>query len=639
MLAMRRAGAFARLLVPIVLLAGCATAHGACIESPDPAIRGLLALAAADPNKALERTAVMLRDATVAKAPALELAWLHAVRAQAYSLLELDGDARAAAAEGLKLVPDLRQPVHLALFFTDAENVYDAQGIAGAMRTVEAARAAGVAGPDAERCLLITLGTLQFRQNRADLAIVTLTQAYRASAAAGSTEQRILAASVLSKVMSELGDYTQALALNSEVVGWNIAHDETLALSVSRYLHGIILFEMRNFDTALAAFANARELSTTIGDEQGVAFADMRTCEVLIDLGNIRGARARCEDALKTFAASGTIDVVKQTRSLLAQVDLAEGHPARALATLDDILANDASDMPPREVAPLFKLRAQANGALGRIAAAYADLDEYMRRYTSTNETRRVRQAVALRARFETDREIDRNAALQRELTESKLRQTQLQRRTWFAVTAGALVIALLMALLVGARQHRRQLAALANLDALTGLPNRRYSAQLAAAQLERAARLGEPLTLALIDLDHFKVINDRCGHAGGDQVLKEFAQLSRELLRATDTFGRWGGEEFLLVMPGTTLDIGLGIVERLRTRALNISVPASGDSLSISISAGLATREADVSSLDALIARADGALYRAKHDGRNIVRIDDASIESASSGVRRALR
>jgi diguanylate cyclase (GGDEF)-like protein len=121
--------------------------------------------------------------------------------------------------------------------------------------------------------------------------------------------------------------------------------------------------------------------------------------------------------------------------------------------------------------------------------------------------------------------------------------------------------------------------------------------------------------------------------------VLREFARLAREGLRESDAFGRWGGEEFLLVMPNTTLDVALSVVERLRQRALTITLPGNtkGD-LRVSLSAGLATNEADVKTLDNLVARADAALYRAKHEGRNLVRIDDESFDSASTGVRKLL-
>jgi diguanylate cyclase (GGDEF)-like protein len=243
-----------------------------------------------------------------------------------------------------------------------------------------------------------------------------------------------------------------------------------------------------------------------------------------------------------------------------------------------------------------------------------------------------------MRVRFETDREIERNADLQHELQVSKQRQIELQHRTWTAIVAGVLVIGLLTMMLIGARRHRQQLSALATLDALTQLPNRRYTAEVAAQAIASASATSTPLTLALIDLDHFKAINDEYGHAAGDLVLREFSRLSREVMRETDVFGRWGGEEFLLLMPGTSLDLALAIVERLRARALGLALPGARSDFKVSLSAGLAATGANPSSLDELIALADAALYRAKHDGRNMVRIDALSVESASSGVRRAI-
>jgi diguanylate cyclase (GGDEF)-like protein len=633
-----RAGVIARLLAVTVACGICLPTHAACFNSPDPAIHAMQSLADNDGNAALTRADAALRDANADSSSAKRRAWLQAVRAQAFSALELDPDARDAANEGLKLVPDNREPVNLALRTILAENVYDAAGIEANSRAIEAARAGQVPGSLADACLLYTLGMLQFREDRADLAISSLTQAYRAHDTPERAEQRILAASVLASVMRELGDYKQALALNSEVVEWNASHGQQLQLSVARYLRGVILLDMREFDAAGLAFMNARALSVAIGDEQGVAYADMRICEAKLEVGDIAAAKPRCENAYKIFSSARSVDTIKQSLALLARIDVAEGRNAAALAKLDSVLANDAADMPPRQVPPLFKSRAQANAALGHHRAAYADLEEYMQRFTTQNEARRVRQASALRARFETDREIERNAGLHRELALSKARQQELKRWTFIAIGACTLVIGLLTTMLVFAKQHRRQLAAFANQDALTGLPNRRRTAERASEALERAADSGTSLTAALIDLDHFKLINDRCGHAGGDQVLRDFARIAREDLRDTDTLGRWGGEEFLLVMPDTTLDVALSVVERLRARALTIALPGAKTDLRVSLSAGLATNEADVNTLDGLVARADAALYRAKHEGRNLVRIDEESFDSASTGVRRVL-
>ena len=639
MLVPLRAGKLTRLFISILIgLMGTPFAHGACINAPDAGVRELQDLVGADPNQALARADTLLRSAAASNAAPADLAWIHMVRAQAFSALELDVDARAAVAEGIKLVPDASESVHVALATVDAENVYDAAGIATAIQSIEKIQSAGVAAPDTEICLLLTLGTLQYRHYNADQAIATLMQAYRSVDVAKNKEQHVLAADALSSVMREIGDYQQALILNTEVVEWRRARRESLGVSVAPNRRGHIYVDMREFAAAAAAFAEARALSVIIGDTLGVAFADMRICEVHIQLGEFVVARQPCNSALETFSKSKTRDLVKQTRSLMANIDLEQGNVAGALANLDEILADGAADMQPRLVPPLFKLRARANAARRNFPAAYADLEEYTKRFVETNEARRIRQIEGMRARFETDREIERSAGLQEDLERSRQRQTDLARLTKIAIAASALVIGLLTAMLWNARRHRRQLSALASADALTQLPNRRHTADLASRAIANAEVVARPLTLALIDLDHFKAINDEYGHAGGDHVLREFARLGRDVLRESDTFGRWGGEEFLLVMPDTTLDLALAIVERLRTRSREITLPGAKPGFRVSMSAGLASMGTGASSLDALVASADVALYRAKNEGRNMVQIDVLSVENASSGVRRVI-
>jgi diguanylate cyclase (GGDEF)-like protein len=172
----------------------------------------------------------------------------------------------------------------------------------------------------------------------------------------------------------------------------------------------------------------------------------------------------------------------------------------------------------------------------------------------------------------------------------------------------------------------------------LTGLPNRRRTAEVATAALANAIAADSPLAIAIIDMDHFKIINDRCGHATGDFVLKEFARVGREALRDSDILGRWGGEEFLLVMPGATLEIAQASLERMRTLVFGIRLPTSGAGLRVSLSAGIAISLRHGRSLDEMIARADSALYTAKNEGRDLVRVADENYLS-NTGIRRALR
>jgi diguanylate cyclase (GGDEF)-like protein len=444
----------------------------------------------------------------------------------------------------------------------------------------------------------------------------------------------VLAAATLANVLSGLGDLTQALALNQEVIDWDMAHEAWLDLSVTRFLRGQIFQRMHDYPAAITELIEARQLSVQLKDHQGVAFADVRLCQAQIELEYWSAARKHCESALEVFETSNSVDMLKESQALIARIDLNQGHAAQALAALDGVLDKGGADLPPHRVGTMYQWRAQANAALKHHEQAYADLEEYVRRYVAVNDAERHSQSAALRARFETDREIERNASLKRELQ----RQNTQLRWTVIGIVAGSFVIVLLTYILIISTRHRRDLSRLASQDGLTGVPNRRSIVELATHALQVAAERQQTLTLALIDLDHFKAINDRCGHAVGDHVLKEFARVGRELLRSSDIFGRWGGEEFLVVLPNTTLDAALVIIERLRLAALAVQLPSSGAGLRVSISAGVASYEEGVKTLDHLVAEADAALYEAKERGRDVVTIADASFRMASTGVRQAL-
>ena len=613
-----------------------------CFVSAKPAIRELQTLVGKDAARALQQVAARLQPLESSPQPDAQLlASLYAVQAQAYSILELADDARNAAAKGLKFATLASDPVHLDLLSAYAENIYDQDGIDHAIKSIDGARALQAGGSLADTCLLITRGLLQYRQDRSDLAIASLTQAYHASTAPEFVAARIDAAASLSMAMRNAGDYPQALALNQEAIERHTQTGATLNLSVDRFLRGKILNLMGENTSAIEEFTEARKLSVQLGDTQGVAFADLFDCAARIELGQLQRAEPECNSALRAFTAVHTPDQVKESLALLARIDLAKGRAEKARDTLNQVLDQGGVDLLPGGVASLYQWRARANAALHNYRDAYADMTEYARRYATANDAERSKAAAALRARFETDREIARNALLQRELALSQEKsQRQARELRWNAIVAtlGVLVIALLMYFLIANRRYRQQLVKLASQDGLTGLPNRRRTAELATAALADAIAKQTPLTVAIIDMDHFKIINDRCGHATGDFVLKEFARVGRESLRDTDVLGRWGGEEFLLIMPEATLEIALASLERIRTLVFGIHLPASGAGLRVSLSAGLATTSRHGRSLDELIARADAALYVAKNEGRDLVRVADESHLSTTS-IRRAIR
>ncbi|HEY8100719.1 MAG TPA: diguanylate cyclase [Burkholderiaceae bacterium] len=164
------------------------------------------------------------------------------------------------------------------------------------------------------------------------------------------------------------------------------------------------------------------------------------------------------------------------------------------------------------------------------------------------------------------------------------------------------------------------ELQIMASTDMLTNIHNRRSLFELGNKQLQIARRYERPLTLIIMDVDHFKNINDTYGHAVGDLVLKHIAKACKSLLRSADILGRYGGEEFVALFPETDIDGSAIIAERLRTMVQNLTIPEINDFSNVTISLGVATLLPSDTDISQTISRADKALYQAKQQGRNKV-------------------
>ena len=161
----------------------------------------------------------------------------------------------------------------------------------------------------------------------------------------------------------------------------------------------------------------------------------------------------------------------------------------------------------------------------------------------------------------------------------------------------------------------------LATTDAVTGLHNRHYMTSHLETVMQAARKSGKPVSLAMLDIDHFKVVNDTYGHVAGDEILQEFASRIAKNVRGVDLAARYGGEEFIVVMPETTLDDAKVIAERLRkTIGDSPFILSDGTEIPVTISLGLVTIHDNVNSASSLINEADAALYKAKSAGRNQV-------------------
>lgn len=632
-------------MLVILAIYACGTAplaRAGCFAVKDRAFTRLRPLIDQNDKKALTRASHLLAQlpAHAAVTEPRQLAALYAIQSDADGELSRNGPSRASALKGLALVHGRTDPLRLVLLEDYAYSFSGSTGIERALALVKRARAAQRSGSRSDICLQIIQGALNQQLGRSDLAIRELTRAYLESASPSLAEPRMEAASNLVTVLRHMGDFDEALGLIGQVIRWDSARGSTSDLSIDAYLQGEILRSMQHFHRAIASLKRARAISLSQGGRQGVAYEDMRICQSEIGLHRFGAARRDCLRAVPALSAGKATGMLKETRVLLARIDLAEGHPGRALAKLNQVLDHAGKNMAPRDIPSAYLARSRANAALANYRNAYVDLRHYIRLNATRNQAARLRLQQALEVRFHAKEEIERNSVLRRKLRAAALhadRQRQLLHWIEIASAAGTLVIVLLSYILIAGSRHRRQLQRLANEDNLTGVPNRGYTARLAKAALQTALAHNQPLTVALLDFDHFKEVNDKWGHAAGDYVLREFARLGRNALRATDVLGRWGGEEFLLILPDTTLGSALCTIERLRLLALGIVIPQADRIQSqqrVTFSAGLATTAEGARTLDEIVARADAALYEAKDAGRDMVRVDRDSYRHCACGT-----
>ncbi|MEW6500248.1 MAG: diguanylate cyclase [Thermodesulfobacteriota bacterium] len=174
-------------------------------------------------------------------------------------------------------------------------------------------------------------------------------------------------------------------------------------------------------------------------------------------------------------------------------------------------------------------------------------------------------------------------------------------------------------------KETQLQLVALATLDSLTGLLNRRSVYERLEEEIAKHRRFKGPLSCLMLDIDHFKDVNDSHGHLAGDAVLVAIAENLKAHSRKYDIISRYGGEEFLIILPATDLEAAVTVAEKLRQRIADLRVPHAETTLQVTVSLGVAELATTEEEADSLVGRADSALYRAKSGGRNRLATDPA--------------
>ena len=273
--------------------------------------------------------------------------------------------------------------------------------------------------------------------------------------------------------------------------------------------------------------------------------------------------------------------------------------------------------------AMLYKAQATSLEQMGHLAAALSDYKQYTALQLKLQGKMRLEQGRLLEYEYEIRRGEFENQRLRNEAA-SKQEQVHALERVrqwqWVTIVLGALLLALLTSLAWRHGRTSRRLSRESLIDPLTGISNRAAIEAEAIRALERAPRKGGAMSLLMLDLDHFKAINDRHGHAAGDRVLRAAADAWHTVLRGRDPLGRIGGEEFVVVCADTTLEQALVVAERLREATAALLFDDVDPGLRVTVSIGVAQSQRSDDSHEGVLARADAALYRAKQRGRNRV-------------------
>jgi diguanylate cyclase (GGDEF)-like protein len=427
------------------------------------------------------------------------------------------------------------------------------------------------------------------------------------------------------------------------------------------YANGLLARAVGDWTLAYSAFQAALQKFTAVGDRTGQADARARSGEALHELGraaeaieplmtaatDYREVQDRAGEAhVMRFLALVHADLndpalalslngraIEATMKLDEPVQLARARLERAGLLVMQRRAAEAAKLVDAAypvvlnqddltlTALYYQTAAETHAMLGKYHDAYVEMAQYQTTVRHQTDQLVAHQLAAQRGRLESEQLSRENALLRAQAASSQNALAEANRAAELqdlALGLGALVV--LGALIAIWHQRRlvRRIARMAETDALTGMLNRRHVLEMGQRMMQRCRRDGRPCAMLMLDVDRFKEINDRHGHLAGDKALRAIALALGSCLRPGDQIGRYGGEEFAMILPGADAQEAGVVAERLRNAVAQLPADWAPGAAPLTVSGGIAISTGDLADFNELIVRADRALYRAKDAGRN---------------------
>ena len=444
--------------------------------------------------------------------------------------------------------------------------------------------------------------------------------AYRQARIAGEVESLMLSIAVAYRRM---GDSEQARRYFTQALQRMQARADWEGVATNLIQLGFLQEEAGAPDRAVRPFQQALDVAIAHRLPDTANSALLGLAEAQINLGQGETGLRTLERAREGFSARQDESAEDSLQLLTGQALARQGRHAEALAHYRQALPLIKRNGNDRYLAMLYKAQATSLEAMGHPAAALSDYKTYTDLQLTLQRKMRLEQGRLLDYEDEIRRGEFENRRLRADAATKQEQVQALERvRHWQGLTIvlGALLLALLTSLAWRHGKTSRRLSRESLIDPLTGMSNRAAIEAEAMRALGGATRPGESVSLLILDLDNFKAINDRHGHAAGDQVLRGATDAWHTVLRGRDPLGRIGGEEFVVVCADTTLEQALVVAERLREATATLRFDDIDPALRVTVSIGVAQSKRTDDTHEAVLARADAALYRAKQRGRDCV-------------------
>lgn len=487
-------------------------------------------------------------------------------------------------------------------------------------------KAEAIESPRYSAAIYLSVGQSQYVNNNLEGALESLRKAYDIYRELNDTQELSGVMNALANVYIDLNDSNGAIRFYQEAIVIKEAQGDQFSVSILLFNLAKAYVAINELSKAKAALRRSEKISIALEDHLGVLWAKYMLAEVALKEDRPLIALEYFETAAESFRQSG--DRTTLFHTLIGQVkallELERQNEARAILlqanSLTPLLNN--TELTVIHTQMLAKLEA----ADKNYEQAYKAQLLFSDQKSDIFEAQQAQKTENLRIQFDLATKENRNKILEseNEIKNLKLSKQQEEKTYWLIIILLAVFIIFVGSIaFFKVLQHRNRFKNMALRDHLTNSPNRRAILLFAQERYNEAKYTDMELSIGIIDLDHFKKINDTYGHETGDETLKAFSDACNTVLRKQDRYGRYGGEEWLLVLSNTNRANIQQIFERIRTQLNQTTINGFPSDETITFSMGIAQYDPEQDdSLQTMINRADKHLYKAKSSGRNQISI-----------------